>query len=114
MEDSVLAYLTLAQQLASSSDLRGASFNFSNETQMSARELVCMILRQMNSPLEPEIRNEASNEIHSQFLSAERARVRLGWKPRFSLEEGLVRTVAWYGDYFGVDVNLEACMAAVN
>ncbi len=50
----------------------------------------------MGSELEPDIRNEASGEIRRQFLSAARARETLGWAPRFSLEDGLQRTIAWY------------------
>ncbi len=54
--------------------LRGQAFNFSNEIQVTVTELVNMILEKMNSSLEPDIRNEASNEIRHQYLSAERAR----------------------------------------
>jgi CDP-glucose 4,6-dehydratase len=45
------------------------------------------------------ILGEAKNEIKHQYLSAEKARKVLGWKPRFELEEGLKRTVAWYQAY---------------
>ncbi len=47
----------------------------------------------------PDIRNEASNEIRHQYLSAERARQQLGWKPLFTLDEGLTRTIAWYREF---------------
>ncbi len=69
--------------------LRGQSFNFSNEIQVTVTELVNMILDKMESSLRPDIRNEASNEIRHQYLSAEKARTELGWKPLFTLEEGL-------------------------
>jgi len=54
----------------------------------------------MGSALEPDIRNEAVNEIRCQCLSAERARRLLQWTPMFSLEEGLRRTIAWYSEFF--------------
>ncbi|HXD11413.1 MAG TPA: GDP-mannose 4,6-dehydratase [Anaerolineales bacterium] len=98
--DGAAAYLLLAEQLAVRPQLRGQAFNFSNEIQMSAREIVEKILILMNSDLRPIIRNEASNEIRNQYLSAEKARRELNWKPMFSLDEGLRKTIDWYKDYF--------------
>ena len=54
------------------------------------------ILEKMESKLKPEIQNQASNEIRHQFLSAERARTELNWKPMFTLDQGLEKTIAWY------------------
>jgi CDP-glucose 4,6-dehydratase len=62
---------------------------------------VGQILRLMESDYEPEIRNEASNEIRAQFLSAAKAREVLGWEPLFSLDEGLRRSIAWYTALLG-------------
>jgi CDP-glucose 4,6-dehydratase len=45
------------------------------------------------------VRNEASNEIRRQFLSAARARTELAWQPLFGLEEGLERTISWYREF---------------
>lgn len=67
---------------------------------MTVLELVQEILHRMGSSLTPEIRNEASNEIRHQYLSAEKARRVLGWHPLFTLEEGLDRTIAWYREFF--------------
>jgi CDP-glucose 4,6-dehydratase len=50
----------------------------------------------MGSDLEPEIRNEATNEIECQYLSSKKARTRLGWAPMFQLEDGLRTTIEWY------------------
>ena len=97
VEDGAACYMLLAEQLLQDSDrLRGQAFNFSNEIQVTVTELVKLVLEKMNSSLMPEIRNEASNEIRHQYLSAERARRDLGWRPLFTLDEGLNRTVAWY------------------
>jgi CDP-glucose 4,6-dehydratase len=79
--------------------LRGVAFNFSNELQVTVLDLVNRILLAMGSPLEPDIRNEAGNEIRHQYLSAERARRMLSWAPLFTLEEGLERTIAWYREF---------------
>ena len=83
--------MTLAERLATDPEVAGEAFNFSNEEQVTVTELVRRILELMETDVEPEIRNEASNEIRAQFLGAAKAREVLGWEPLFSLEEGLRR-----------------------
>ena len=99
VEDGAEAYMLLAERLAADGELRGVGFNFSNEIQISVGDLVDKILKRMNFSMEPDIRNEASNEIRHQYLSAKRARSVLGWSPLFTLEEGLDRTIGWYRDF---------------
>jgi len=98
-EDGAAAYMLLAERLASQPDLSGEAFNFSNELQISVLDLVRAILNIMDSGLTPDIRNEATNEIRHQYLSAAKARRVLDWKPLFTLEEGLAQTVAWYQEF---------------
>jgi len=100
VEDGAAAYMLLAEQLAAQPELRGQAFNFSNEIQVSVRMIVTQILKFMDSDLNPIILNETSNEIRHQYLSAEKARRELHWKPMFSLEDGLQKTISWYKDYF--------------
>jgi CDP-glucose 4,6-dehydratase len=99
VEDGAAAYMLLAHELHQRPELRGAAFNFSNELQITVLELVRKILCSMGSGLEPDIRNQASNEIRHQYLSAARARTALSWQPLFTLEEGLERTIAWYREF---------------
>ena len=96
VEDGAAAYMLLAERLYQNPKLKGAAYNFSNEAQISVLELVNSILSKMDSKLKPEIQNRASNEIRHQFLSAERARKELNWKPMYSLDQGLDKTIAWY------------------
>jgi CDP-glucose 4,6-dehydratase len=100
VEDGAAAYMLLAERLAEDAGLRGQAFNFSNERQVTVLDLVTQILKEMGSPLVPEIRNEASNEIRLQYLSAEKARGVLGWSPLFPLEDGLRKTISWYREFF--------------
>ncbi len=101
VEDGAHAYLTLAEALAAGRAQPGEAFNFSNEIELTALDLARKILAAMGSTLEPDVRNEASNEIRRQCLSAERARRQLGWKPLFELDPGLERTIAWYRAFLG-------------
>lgn len=101
VEDGAAANILLAEALAERKELHGEAFNFSNEIQVPVKELVQRLLALMNSDLQPDVRNEATNEIRHQYLSANKARERLGWQPLFSLEEGLQRTINWYKDFLG-------------
>lgn len=99
VKDGVAANLLLAEQL-DQPGVAGEAFNFSNEQQISVLELVRRLLRGMNSPLEPEVLNTATGEIRHQYLSAEKARDVLGWRPIFELDEALAETIAWYRGFF--------------
>ena len=99
-EDGAAAYTTLAERLAADPGLVGQAFNFSNETQVTVLDVVDRIRRLVGSDLSPEVRNEATNEIRHQYLSAAKAREVLGWSPMFDQDEGLRRTIDWYREYF--------------
>jgi CDP-glucose 4,6-dehydratase len=101
VEDGAAAYMLLAEQLAGDPALRGAAFNFSNEMQLTVRDIVERILGLMGTGLDFDVRDEATNEIPHQYLSAKRAREQLGWQPLFSLDEGLKRTIEWYQKFVG-------------
>ena len=103
VEDGAAAYMLLAEKLAACPELAGESFNFSNELQVTVLQLVQRVLSAMGSDLEPEIRNEAGNEIRAQFLSSARARERLMWQPLFDLDRGLALTIDWYREFLRND-----------
>ncbi len=103
VKDGVLAYLHLAEQM-DRQEIWGEAFNFSNELQIPVLEMVRKILELMDkSHLEPIILNQAKNEIKHQYLSAEKARRLLHWKPQYSLEEGLREAIQWYDKFFNFD-----------
>ncbi|MCX7823947.1 MAG: GDP-mannose 4,6-dehydratase [Verrucomicrobiae bacterium] len=100
IKDAVEAYLLLAEKMRALK-IAGEAFNFSNEIQVTVLELVKLILKLMGrADLKPRVLNQASYEIRHQYLSARKARRVLGWRPRYTLEEGLGETIAWYQDYF--------------
>jgi CDP-glucose 4,6-dehydratase len=101
-EDGAAAYTLLAERLAAEPALAGQAFNFSTESPLEVLDLVQRVLDVMGSTLRPEILNGARHEIAQQSLSAAKARRLLGWRPLFSLDEGLRRTIGWYRDFLEV------------
>ncbi|HUY32622.1 MAG TPA: GDP-mannose 4,6-dehydratase [Pirellulales bacterium] len=100
VKDGAAAYLHLAECMATRPQVVGHAFNFSTEIQVTVLEITERILRLMGSPLEPDIKNEASHEIKHQFLSAAKARTMLDWEPRYAFDEALAETIGWYRGYF--------------
>jgi len=100
VKDGAAAYLHLAESMVQKPGVIGHAFNFSTEIQVTVLEMVNRILTLMGSPLQPDVRGEAANEIRHQYLSAVKARCMLDWSPIYSLNEALLETIRWYRDYF--------------
>lgn len=99
VEDGVNAYLHLAEKMENKK-VMGEAFNFSNELQITVLELVKKIISLMGKEhIEPEVLGTAKNEIKHQYLSAKKARDMLGWSPKYTLDEGLERTIQWYSKF---------------
>ncbi len=99
VEDGVNAYLHLAEKMENK-NIHGEAFNFSNELQITVLELVKKIISLMGKEdIEPKILGIAKNEIKHQYLSAKKAREVLGWSPKYTLDEGLLRTIQWYSKF---------------
>jgi CDP-glucose 4,6-dehydratase len=99
VQDGAAAYLHLAECMHRQPEVIGQAFNFSTEIQVTALKMVGLILRLMNSTLEPDIRGNTSHEIKHQYLSAVKARSLLGWRPHYTLEAALAETIDWYRAY---------------
>jgi len=113
VEDGAAAYMLLAEKMAGEAGVAGQAFNFSNEKPTSVLDVVNEVLRLLGSDLQPIIQDRAKHEIRHQYLSAGKARQMLGWRPQFSLDEGLRRTIAWYKEFLGAPANANlACAAA--
>lgn len=98
VEDAVDAYLRVAEAMEDPK-IHGEAYNVSAGNQLTVLELTRHILERMGSDLTPDVRGEATHEIPHQYLSAEKIRGTLGWRPRFGLEVGLDRTIAWYREH---------------
>jgi CDP-glucose 4,6-dehydratase len=100
VDDVVDGYLAVASALEELG-LAGEAFNLSDETPLSVLEMYGAVCEAAGrTGIEPLILGDAPGEIHSQYLSSEKVRKTLGWKPRVGLPEGLRRTVDWYRRFF--------------
>ena len=100
IKDGANAYAYLAEKMEKLK-ITGEAFNFSNEEPMSVIEITELILKVMGKKgLTPIIKSEVSNEIKEQYLSSKKARKSLGWKPQYSMLQGMKETVAWYTRLF--------------
>lgn len=100
VEDAVAGYLRLAESIALTG-VCGEPFNFGPESPCAVQEIVRAVQKVMGrEDLEPDVRDTARAEIRHQYLSSEKARRVLDWRPRYSLAQGVERSVQWYREFF--------------
>lgn len=101
VDDIVAGYIKIAEFMKKKS-LSGEAFNLSDEKPIAVIKLLRGIgkFNLCGNELKYKIMNTAKYEIKKQYLSAAKARRLLGWKPGYSLEEGLMKTAEWYAGYF--------------
>jgi len=100
IEDAAEVQLMLAERLAEDPSLYGEAFNFSYEVELEVIDIVRRLAELTGQPIEPVVNDSVRAEIPHMRLSTEKATTRLGWKPRFSFDEGLKRSVKWYLEHF--------------
>jgi CDP-glucose 4,6-dehydratase len=102
IKDAVSAYVTLAEH-AERLNLYGEAFNFSSENQLSVLDMTNKILTLMDKKDYPlTILNHTTGEIKDQYLSIEKAKKILSWRPQYSVADALRETIAWYRNFFRV------------
>ena len=83
--------------------MEGDVFNLGTGEEISVGELAARILKIVGRPVdlaldEDRLRPEAS-EVMRLLSDNSLARERLGWRPEVTLDEGLVRTIAWIREH---------------
>ncbi len=100
VKDAAHAYVTLAEKIEELK-LKGDAFNFGTDKPVVILDLVNAVIKVSGSKnAKVNILNTVKAEIKDQYLSSEKARKTLNWKPKYTLEEGLKETYDWYKDYF--------------
>jgi CDP-glucose 4,6-dehydratase len=106
VRDAVTALLDFAEQMDRTPSLVGQAINFGLSVRVTVLEMVEKVLSLMGmGHLRPIIKNQASCETRESYLCCEKAEQLLGWRPRYSLEEGLRETIAWYQEYLGTEAH---------
>ncbi|MCK9613960.1 MAG: GDP-mannose 4,6-dehydratase [Candidatus Omnitrophica bacterium] len=95
IKDIVKGYLLLAENI-NKLKLSGEAFNFSYENPLSVLELVETIYKLVGKKPKYKIINQAKHEIPHQYLSSQKARRILSWKPAYNLRRALLTTIQWY------------------
>lgn len=100
VEDAAAAYRAIADALLAGKGA-GMAFNAGGERPYAVLEIVETITRLAGTGVEPEIRGSGNpeGEIERQYVDSSRLRELTGWRPEFSLEDGLARTIDWYRDH---------------
>jgi CDP-glucose 4,6-dehydratase len=97
VDDVARGYLLLAERI---DEVIGEAFNFGAGEAVRMLDLVNRIIRLAGKEgrLEPRVmlQRKIEREIDAQFLSAEKAEARLGWRAEIDLDEGLKRAIEWY------------------
>jgi CDP-glucose 4,6-dehydratase len=102
IEDVVEAYITVGENLVRD-EIKGQAFNFGMNNPISVLDITRKIIDIAGAAhLTPRIMSERKiqGEIDKQYLSSEKAEKMLGWKPRFTLEQGLEKALSWYKEFF--------------
>ena len=92
VRDVVSAYLFLIEQVEAQS---GTVFNVASDTSVSVIDLIKKAQTILGVKIPYRVLNSQKNEIPYQHLNWEKIRT-LGWKPEYSLSQGLKETYEWY------------------
>lgn len=97
VDDVVSGYLTVAEKI---DQTRGEAFNIGSNEPVQVLDLVERIIKLSGreGSVTPDIllQNKIEHEIDQQYLSADKLMTQTGWRPQFSLTEGLTGTIQWY------------------
>ena len=96
IEDVVNGYIMLGNAMQNKK-LKGIAINFGSGKPITVLNLVKKMLKINNNNSKFYIiKNKVKNEIKDQYSGYQLAKETIHWKPKISLEEGLVKTFSWY------------------
>lgn len=101
IDDAVDGYVKLGEFPVSMVG-KNRIFNFGTGEKISARDVVEKIINISGKKLKiKKTLNNRPLEIKAQYLSSSKSKRLLHWSPKVSFEDGLIKTLAWYGQQLG-------------
>ena len=95
IKDTAEGLLAVAQGVAGSPELRGEAFNLVPNEAVTVVDLVHAIIKAVDRPTEPEIREPGAPHEEEHLDNSKAARL-LGWRPQYDLATGLRETIEWF------------------
>lgn len=96
IDDVVNGYIMLGKAMQNKK-VKGIAINFGSGKPITVLNLVKKMLKiNNNNSTFYIIKNKVKNEIKDQYSGYQLAKETIHWKPKISLEEGLVKTFSWY------------------
>ena len=105
VEDVCDLYLCLSYNLAKDKSLRGEVFNAGTGSGYKVKDIVKKIFIKSNNnenyqSILPRFKNKKSfGEIKNQFMTFDKINKYFKWKPRYSIDDGIHKTIIWYTDF---------------
>src|SRR3989344_3298086 len=93
--DAVRAYRLLLEKPS----IKGQAFNIGTGKQISIKNLANKIVKLSGSKSKVKFVKERMGDLNALEADISKVKKALGWKPTYSLDEGLKRTIDWYKQY---------------
>ena len=96
IDDVIQGYIMLGKKMQNNK-INSLAINFGSGKPITVLNLVKKILKINNRNSKYYIiKNKAKNEIKDQYSGYKLAKEMINWKPKISLDEGLIQTYSWY------------------
>ena len=95
VENAVQA--NIKAMLAPQQPAPGTVYNIAVGERVSLNELIHLLQKLMHSTIAPVYRAERSGDVRDSLADIRKAGKELGYRPQINMEEGLQRTLSWFG-----------------
>lgn len=94
VEDVISAYVALANSKAT------GAFCLGSGVATNVKDVIKKIITLMGSDIKPVGIEDKIGEIQCQWSTFNRAKKEINWEPKYTLDQGLLKTIEWYKNYF--------------
>ena len=102
VSDTVAGFLRVAQ----TPNVEGETFNLGTGTEVRigdlAEQIIALVGRPVEIQVDPNRLRPEKSEVRRLLADNSRARARLGWEPKISLQDGLAETISWITNHMDI------------